>query len=86
MRKLLHEVQEIDQYILQAMPDTDQLVFQARMLTDADLQEKVHCQRAAHLLIRQAGREAQREKLAALHSRLWETDEAFRSEITAIFK
>jgi hypothetical protein len=86
MRKLLDEVREIDQYILQAMPETDKLVFQAKMITDAALQEKVHCQLAAHLLIRRAGRESQREKLAALHTRLWETDEAFRSEIIAIFK
>ena len=86
MRKLLLEVQEIDQYVLQAMPIAGKLVFQARMLTDAALQEKVHYQQVTHQLIRHIGREAQREKLAAVHARLWETDEAFRSEITSIFK
>ena len=86
MRKLLLEVQEIDQYLLQAMPAAGKLVFQARMLTNATLQEKVHYQQAAHRLIRHMGREMQREKLAALHARLWETNEAFRLEITSIFK
>ncbi|HEY1163755.1 MAG TPA: hypothetical protein VGE90_01280 [Chitinophaga sp.] len=86
MRKQLHELQEIDQYLLQAMPAADKLVFQARMLTDAALQENVRHQQEAHHLIRQTGREAQREKLAAIHSRLWETDEAFRAEISSIFK
>jgi len=86
MRKQLHEIQEIDQYLLQAMPAADQLVFQARILTDSTLQEKVRHQQEAHHLIRQIGREAKREQLAALHARLWETDEAFRTEISSIFK
>lgn len=86
MRKLLHEVQEIDQYILQEMRVTDKLVFQARMLTDAALQEKVYYQAEAHRLIRRTGRDAQREKLAAIHASLWESDESFRAEISAIFK
>lgn len=86
MRKQLHEIQEIDQYLLQTMPAADKLVFQARMLTDTALQENVQQQLETHRLIRHAGREAQREKLAAIHARLWETDEAFRSEINAIFK
>jgi hypothetical protein len=86
MRKQLHEIQEIDQYLLQTMPVADKLVFQARMLTDGTLQENVRHQQEAHHLIRHIGREAQREKLAAIHSRLWETDEAFRAEISSIFK
>lgn len=86
MRKQLLEVQEIDQYLLQAMPAAHKLVFQARILTDSALQEKVRHQQEAHQLIRRIGREAQREKLALLHARLWETDEAFRAEISAIFK
>ena len=86
MRKQLHEAQEIDQYLLQAMPAADKLVFQTRMLTDSTLQEKVWYQQEAHQLIRRIGREAQREKLAALHERLWETDEGFRAEISSIFK
>lgn len=86
MRKQLHEIQEIDQYLLQTMPAADKLVFQARMLTDTSLQENVRQQLQAHRLIRHTGREAQREKLTAIHARLWETDEAFRSEISSIFK
>jgi anti-sigma-K factor RskA len=86
MRKQLHEIREIDQYLLQTMPAADKLVFQARMLTDTNLRENVRHQQEAHHLIRQTGREAQREKLAAIHSRLWETDEAFRAEISSIFK
>jgi len=86
MRKQLHEIQEIDQYLLQTLPAADKLVFRARLLTDAALQENVRYQQEAHHLIRQTGREAQREKLAAIHNRLWETDEAFRAEISSIFK
>ena len=86
MRKQLHEIQEIDQYLLQTMPAADKLVFQARMLTDTALQENVRQQLETHRLIRHIGRETQREKLATIHARLWETDEAFRSEISAIFK
>jgi hypothetical protein len=86
MRKLLHEVQEIDQYILQKMQVTDKLVFQTRMLTDATLQEKVRYQAEAHRMIRRIARETQREKLAAIHTSLWASDESFRAEISAIFK
>lgn len=86
MRKQLHEIQEIDQYLLQTMPAAGKLVFQAKMLTDTALQENVRYQQEAYRLIRHTGREAQREKLAAIHARLWETDDAFRSEISSIFK
>lgn len=82
----MHEIQEIDQYILREMSVEDQLVFQARMLSCRDLQEKAAHQLQAHALVRRFAREAQREKLAAIYARLWETDAAFRSEITAIFQ
>ncbi|GAA0527755.1 hypothetical protein [Chitinophaga japonensis] len=86
MRKQLHEIQEIDQYVLREMSAADQLVFQARMLACHHLQEKVEHQLQAHALVRRFAREAQREQLSEVYDRLWETDASFRSEITAIFK
>lgn len=86
MRKLLHEVQEIDHYLLRELPTADERVFQARLLTNAALQQKVDDQSAAHRLIRCLGRETRRLELAAIYTALWDADESFRQEISSIFK
>ncbi|KAA2244554.1 hypothetical protein F0L74_00835 [Chitinophaga agrisoli] len=86
MRQLLHEVQEIDQYLLRKMPAGDKLVFEARILTDPQLEENANCQQQAHQLIRWLGRAKQRVTLHNIHHQLWQEDAAFKAEITAIFK
>lgn len=74
---------EIDQYLLQAMPEEEKLLFEARMLATPALQEAVKDQAQALQFIRWFGRDLRREKLAAMYN---EMDAAFHLTITSIFK
>ena len=86
MRKLLDEVQHIDQYLLHAMSTEDKLLFQAQMLTNSALQENVQAQSQVHRLIRSLGRAAKRQQLQTIFDNLCDTDPAFQAALTSIFK
>lgn len=85
MRKQLHEVQEIDKYLLHEMTAAERLVFQARMLVAPGLGKQVGYQRRAYQIIRWFARNEKRKKLEAVCERLMK-DEKFNLELTSIFK
>ena len=61
MRSELNEVYMIDQYLLGRLSKEDEQVFEANLLLDEAIAEKVEAQRTAHRLIRRyASREMQR--------------------------
>lgn len=84
MRKHLHEVQEIDQYLLNTLPAADKLVFEARLLIDEALKTRLHQQQRAHRFIRWFGRRMQKERMDELHH-LAMQDTAFKQSIEKIF-
>ena len=84
MRKQLHEVQDIDRYILHTMTGADRLVFQARMLLQPELKERVGWQRKAHAFLQWASRKEKKEELTSLYTRLM-NDASFHRQITSIF-
>ena len=84
MRKSLHEVQEIDKYIFCRMTRTDRLVFQARMILQPGLKEKVRLQQKAHTFLRWCSRKEKKDELTALYHRLM-SDTTFHTTIRSIF-
>lgn len=84
MRKSLHEVQEIDRYIFRRMTRTDRLVFQARMILQPELKEKVRLQKKAHAFLRWCSRKEKKDELTTLYHRLM-SDTAFQTTIRSIF-
>ncbi|HVW58616.1 MAG TPA: hypothetical protein VHC48_01225 [Puia sp.] len=84
MRKSLHEVQEIDRYIFRRMTRPDRLVFQARMILQPGLKEKVRLQQKAHAFLRWCSRKEKKDELTALYHRLM-NDTAFHATIRSIF-
>lgn len=84
MRKPLHEVHEIEQFLQQQLPNADRLVFEAKMLVAPALQQQVRHQRKAYQLVRWFGRQQKKQQLDALHERLL-LDPQFRHSITSLF-
>jgi hypothetical protein len=76
-------ITETEAYLLGIMPETERLLFEAKMLADPALQEDVKHQRRAIQMIRWYGRDLQRERLSAIYDAL---DAEFHLTITSIFK
>lgn len=80
----MHEVQEIDRYIFHRMTRADRVVFQARMILQPQLKEKVRLQRKTHAFLRWCSRKEKKDELAALYTRLM-NDTTFHTTIRSIF-
>lgn len=81
----MHEIQEIDSYLLHTMTPEDRLVFGTRILLDPALKEKVRLQRKTIHFIRWCVRQEQTAALSSIHQRLME-EPVFGSSIASIFK
>ncbi|WP_123845627.1 hypothetical protein [Chitinophaga lutea] len=85
MRKPLHDIAEIDRYLLHAMPEAEKRQFEAECALRPDLRRQVTHQRQAHRMVRWFARDARREKLRDLHEVLL-TEPTFRQTIEEIFR
>lgn len=85
MRSTLLEAQQIDEYLLGKLLAEERGLFEARMIINTELKDKVRKQGIAHSIIKWFGREERRKKLEAIYNQL-ATDIRFRSEIEKIFK
>ncbi len=70
MRSELNQVYLIDQYLLGRLSKEEEQVFEARLLLDETIAEKVEAQRRAHRLIRRYAREEERRRLEAIYQLL----------------
>ena len=84
MRKSLHEIREIDQYIQKKMLGADRLVFQAKVLLSPSLAEDVRNQSRVYQCIKWFARERKSEQLQSIYNNLTE-DKNFKNEIERIF-
>jgi hypothetical protein len=84
MRKQLHEIQEIDRYLFHNMSAGHRLVFQARMILEPALKEKVRLQRKTHAFLRWCSRKEKNDALTSVYTRLMD-DTAFSTTIRSIF-
>jgi len=84
MRSELNELYQIDCYLLRQLNEEDARAFEARLLLDDALAEKVDAQRTAHRLIRRYARREERRRLETIYRLL--LDEAdFAHQIKTIF-
>lgn len=70
MRSELNEVYLIDQYLLGHLSKEEEQVFEANLLLDEAIAEKLEAQRTAHRLIRRYARKEERRQLEATYQLL----------------
>jgi hypothetical protein len=70
MRSELNEVYLIDQYLLGRLSKEDEQVFEANLLLDEAIAEKLEAQRTAHRLIRRYARKEERWRLEEIYQLL----------------
>jgi hypothetical protein len=70
MRSELNEVHLIDQYLLGRLSEENELVFEANLLLDEAIAEKLESQRMAHRLIRRYARKEERRRLEEIYQLL----------------
>lgn len=70
MRSELNEVYLIDQYLLGQLNKEDEQAFEANLLLDEAIAEKLEAQRTAHRLIRRYARKEERRRLEEIYQLL----------------
>jgi hypothetical protein len=70
MRSELNEVYLIDQYLLGRLSKEEEQIFEANLLLDEAISEKLEAQRTAHRLIRRYARKEERRRLEEIYQLL----------------
>lgn len=84
MRSDLNEIAQIDQYLFGQFSEEEGKRFEARLLMNNALAEKVEAQRLAHRLIRLYSRKQERIRIERIHRLLLEKP-AFAHQLKTIF-
>lgn len=87
MRTSLNETKQIDDYLFKYAGIADTFLFEARLLLQPELQEKLQWQQRTYELIQQYSRQRLKEEIEAVHQRLFTEVEhtAFRQKIRSLF-
>ena len=87
MRTSLIETEQIEAHLLQLGDTGDALVFEAKMLLEPELKEKVIWQQKTYQIVRQYGHEQLRQEIASAHQKLFseERHQSFRQKIMRLF-
>lgn len=88
MRTSLIEAEQIEAHLLQLSSPGDALVFEAKLLLDDELHEKIQWQKAAYNKIKLYGRIQLKREIEAVHQTLFNTAKhtSFSEKIRQIFK
>ena len=84
MRSELNETALIDNYLLRQLSQEETRTFEAGLLLNETLADKVEMQRLAHRLIRLYGRKEERSRLERLYRQLL-SETAFANQLKNIF-
>ena len=84
MRSELNEIRLIDEYLFRQIPAAEAQAFEARLLCDGPLAERVEAQRIAHRLVRLYSRKKERRRLEAVYLQL-QNEPAFAHQLKTIF-
>ena len=71
MRTSLNEIKLIDDYLFNTAETGDRLVFDARLIIDDSLPEKVSLQKHTHTIIQQHSRRKLKAEIETVHQRLF---------------
>jgi len=87
MRTSLIETEQIEAYLLMSADPGDSLVFEAKLLLDDSLPEKVQWQQKAYEMIRLYSREQLKLDMESAHQKLFSQPEhaGFRQKIKRLF-
>ncbi|HEY4194004.1 MAG TPA: hypothetical protein VGM63_00595 [Mucilaginibacter sp.] len=87
MRTSLIETEQIEAYLLKLSDPGDSLVFEARLLLDAELSEKVAWQKKTYSIVRIYGRDQLRKEIESVHQKLFTQPEhvSFSQKIRRLF-
>ncbi|MDB5145368.1 MAG: hypothetical protein JWQ66_4081 [Mucilaginibacter sp.] len=87
MRTSLIETEQIEAHLLKLSDPGDTLVFEARLLLDAELGEKLHWQKKAYNMIRIYGHDQLKKEIESVHQKLFTQTEhtSFSQKIRRLF-
>ena len=87
MRKSLRDIQKMERYLQELMPEQEKLEFQQRVLMDADFRQQLQYQKEVYQLVRHYSRRQLKLELSHLHKELIYTSNktSLRNRIKAIF-
>ncbi len=84
MRKSLRDIEYIERYLFNDLPEVEHHTFQQRLLTEPGLQDQIERQRTIYRLVHTYGRQQLRTELQALHRHMMARP-SFRRRIRRIF-
>jgi hypothetical protein len=87
MRTSLNEIKLIDDHIFDKSTCADALLFDAMLILDPGLSNKVMWQKKTHSLIQQYGRKKLKAEIDSVHRKLFDEPEhrSFRQRILGLF-
>ena len=87
MRTSLIETEQIEAYLLRSAKPGDALLFEAKLILDAGLQDKTQWQQKAYEMIRSYSREQLKMEIGSAHQKLFNQPEhaGFRQKIRRLF-
>ena len=87
MRTSLIETEQIEAHLLKLSDPGNSLVFEARLLLDAELNEKVEWQERTYNIVRIYGRDQLKKEIESVHQKLFTQPEhtSFSQKIRRLF-
>ena len=87
MRTSLLETEQIEAHLMRLTEPGDALVFEARILLEPELRDKMQWQEKTYCIIRQYGRNQLRQEIENVHQKLFheEQHQSFRQKIMRLF-
>lgn len=87
MRTSLIETEQIEAHLLQLSDPGDSLVFEARLLLEPELREKVQWQKETYHLVKLYGRDQLKREIENVHQKLFTQPEhrSFSQKIRQLF-
>lgn len=83
----MNEIRQIDDYLFKYAGEADTLLFEARLILQPELREKLHWQQKVYELVGQYGRRQLKAEIEAVHQQLFNAPEhrSFAQKIRAFF-
>jgi hypothetical protein len=87
MRTSLLETQEIESHLMRSAEPGDSLVFEAKLLLEPGLQDKILWQQKTYEIVRQYGRAGLRQEIENVHQKLFNEarHQSFKQKIMRLF-
>lgn len=83
-----NDTQQIDDYLLRRMDEGEAVLFEARLVLEPGLHQKMHWQKKAHGFIRAYGRKQIKNELRGIEHQLFHhpAHDGFKQKIFRLFK